>query len=519
MAPVLGLYPGVESGNPRNYVRSSHVRWMFEGRYESYTYPQNAQYQRPPITGRYGEMHLNTAPNNSYSNSGVWPRPQAGITANQSPAILHLIGGPVPNASGDDNVPAAVAGGSALTLPVPGTNFTQPIYPSLSPMASPALGQPHGNFYQNSMVGGNGVATTITSGGYSLVNPAVQVPGYTGPSYTNPLSAPNNNFVRQGYNGSPIDPNGRLMPGLDLRGQPMYGNLPSAIYPSNELLDDPWELDLSDTAARTALLYIPQSFPRPSDKFEIDKPFVPADLETILRFADVDTWALAQRAENMFELNYNDPQSSGDLRNRVTTESWDIPVPNVIAPPEIMVALRSFGLPTNNLTFSDLVRGKILAAYQLLQQQGGPAPPGNIAQLATQYAQTLLGCNMSLLNTLANSRWTDRGPYRAISPDLLLGLRMDINRPFGNGIDDNGNGTIDEPLETLQAYHLSADGGEPKRCPFRRSSPSARCPSQCGRILRRPSWRGASAWIRIGTDISTSTMRLPARSLPSISIR
>src|SRR5581483_5671991 len=40
---------------------------------------------------------------------------------------------------------------------------------------------------------------------------------------------------------------------------------------------------------------------------------------------------------------------------------------------------------------------------------------------------------------------------RLISADLVLGLRMNINRPFGNGADDNNNGTIDDQAEITGA--------------------------------------------------------------------
>ena len=36
---------------------------------------------------------------------------------------------------------------------------------------------------------------------------------------------------------------------------------------------------------------------------------------------------------------------------------------------------------------------------------------------------------------------------RIFSPDLLAGMRMNINRPFGNGLDDNGNRVVDEPSQ------------------------------------------------------------------------
>src|SRR5690606_19348533 len=35
--------------------------------------------------------------------------------------------------------------------------------------------------------------------------------------------------------------------------------------------------------------------------------------------------------------------------------------------------------------------------------------------------------------------------------DLLRHLPMDLNRPFGNGLDDDGDGVVDEPSEVLDA--------------------------------------------------------------------
>ncbi len=32
-----------------------------------------------------------------------------------------------------------------------------------------------------------------------------------------------------------------------------------------------------------------------------------------------------------------------------------------------------------------------------------------------------------------------------LPPELVAGVRFDLNRPFGNGYDDNGNGVVDEP--------------------------------------------------------------------------
>ncbi len=43
-----------------------------------------------------------------------------------------------------------------------------------------------------------------------------------------------------------------------------------------------------------------------------------------------------------------------------------------------------------------------------------------------------------------------------LSWDLRAGTRMDVNRPFGNGQDDNGNGVVDEH-GPISAQQLEAD--------------------------------------------------------------
>tara|TARA_R110002049_G_scaffold2750_6_gene22051 strand:- start:4596 stop:10427 length:5832 start_codon:yes stop_codon:yes gene_type:complete len=44
-----------------------------------------------------------------------------------------------------------------------------------------------------------------------------------------------------------------------------------------------------------------------------------------------------------------------------------------------------------------------------------------------------------------------------IAPEIRLGRKLDVNRSIGNGVDDNGNGVIDEPLETLRADNNTDD--------------------------------------------------------------
>ena len=39
-----------------------------------------------------------------------------------------------------------------------------------------------------------------------------------------------------------------------------------------------------------------------------------------------------------------------------------------------------------------------------------------------------------------------------LAPEVLAGLKMNLNRPFGDGRDNNGNGVVDEPQEAGEPY-------------------------------------------------------------------
>ncbi|MFK8111208.1 MAG: hypothetical protein AB8B91_03365 [Rubripirellula sp.] len=67
--------------------------------------------------------------------------------------------------------------------------------------------------------------------------------------------------------------------------------------------------------------------------------------------------------------------------------------------------------------------------------------------------QSALIALVRLMNRIDGSSGplTDTQVARLIAPELRLGRKLDVNRPFGNGIDDNGNGIIDEPNEVLTA--------------------------------------------------------------------
>ena len=120
-----------------------------------------------------------------------------------------------------------------------------------------------------------------------------------------------------------------------------------------------------------------------------DSPFTPAELERLLRPRDADCLTLPSRLATLATVGSPPESVLVARRHEITTESWDLPCP------------------------------------------GG----GVIKGIQTQQLT-------ALLSTLPANLVSELLPL-----ELLCGLRMDINRPFGNGVDENGNGVVDDPSE------------------------------------------------------------------------
>ena len=119
-----------------------------------------------------------------------------------------------------------------------------------------------------------------------------------------------------------------------------------------------------------------------------DRPFTPEEFERILRPDDIDSKLLPDRLFRIL----------GDTgRDLLTTHSFDVPM---------------------------LYKNFTVEILQSLSQRG-------------------TALDIDGINLLTNID----GQF-AFAPELFRGLKMDINRPFGNGIDDNDNGVVDEPGET-----------------------------------------------------------------------
>ncbi len=222
---------------------------------------------------------------------------------------------------------------------------------------------------------------------------------------------------------TPPDMLGRYALGINDFGQPMYEAIDNTGVPDAVDLDmdSPYELNLSLDAARGE---------SPNGD---DAPFSLAEMERLLRAFDVDAgslpsrlWELADQFKSGTPPSINLPELN-QWRNLLTTDSYDLPVPNVQVPSWINPAdfRTRMGKPATNLTFADLLQYRLRVELGILD-------PTTI----TPAQRTNLRRSMAKLM-----------PF-----DLADGLRMDINRPLGNGRDDDGNLVVDEPGENEGAY-------------------------------------------------------------------
>ena len=193
-------------------------------------------------------------------------------------------------------------------------------------------------------------------------------------------------FVADGY-GSPPDMSGTAAIGLDVGGCPNYLSMGQAT------VDDPYEMDFAKNTTRGL-----------THGNTADNLFSPAEFERLLRPFDRDACNLPRR---LASLTYDGSVGTSVLqkwRNSITVESRSIPCASVALPEQLRGSLAASGArPARPVHVTDLLRAK-------------GAPP-NV--------------------------WAD-----LMAPELLAGLRMDLNRPFGDGRDNTNDESVDDPAES-----------------------------------------------------------------------
>lgn len=243
------------------------------------------------------------------------------------------------------------------------------------------------------------------------------------------------NSPRTAYS-TPPDYKGRYGVGINEFGQPVYeawGDTPTGASDTRRMLhaDTPYEINLSNVGASGEL------------QFGDDAPYTIAELERVLRAYDADAGTLPPRLASLGNM----VTSNLDNRNLLTTDSYDLPAPSIALPAWVEVGPDGtqgggddfdeiMRKPAAGATFSDLIEYRI----RLSALSGGPPLTLN-----------------RLRRTLA----------MLVPRDLADGLRLDVNRALGNGLDDGPpNGIVDEPGE-LEPGHwrLRSVGLSPSNLP------------------------------------------------------
>jgi len=248
---------------------------------------------------------------------------------------------------------------------------------------------------------------------YEYSNSASQI-GYNYWGFL-PLVAANQSSYAPNACAAPTDLNAKGAVGLDPRGQPLFPYMSHSDSVDNsdlqlsETVDDPYELNLS----RAAYGYVSSG--------QTDAPFTPAELEALLRPFDVDSGRLPGRLTTLapgLQMNRH--------RDAITTESWGLPCPSVALPENVRKKL-------TELDYSPPVSLPDFRAHHLTDL------------LLAKLEIAINAANRTDAETALNDLLTG-GTLRALLPlETQAGLKMNVNRPFGNGQDDNDNGVVDEP--------------------------------------------------------------------------
>lgn len=247
--------------------------------------------------------------------------------------------------------------------------------------------------------------------------------------------------------GAPMGVRSDVYPSFDQLGNLAYefraiqganASAPTAVSKTNAAVDDAYEF-------------------RSINLSMSDDPFTLVELEAVLRKFDQDAAALPSRLRDKFA---DMSMVSSEISRLITTRSIELRHPPLVA-----------AMTTTNPSSS-----------LLTINTNNPANPASYNTLVSARDENLMGMQ-GLIKMLHEQRYRRRTippptPPQADDPELTTadinilfgmefaqGRKLDINRPFGNGVDNNGNGVIDEPgePELLDEYQTTAVTGRYSR--------------------------------------------------------
>lgn len=215
------------------------------------------------------------------------------------------------------------------------------------------------------------------------------------------------------------------------------------------LIDSPYEMDLfRDGQGRRYFDYSgPSLITGPAAWTEADQPFGADVQEAILRAHDSDAVQLGQKAIKRRDfqeaqmaalLNAVDPRNgaaSEALRKQLTASSFEVPA----------IPVNLAGFLRNVLLHRDLTGASnaIASAASHFQPERAfyRSPPANVMDPPEQ--QLLMRVEQQILLMLGR--------------DVVSGLPFNLHRKFGNGVDENGNGVLDEYGDPALAVGLESN--------------------------------------------------------------
>jgi hypothetical protein len=344
--------------------------------------------------------------------------------------------------------------------------------------------------------------TTFTKFGYPLV-----LSDYYGATAAPPTAVPT-------AFGTPPDLMGRYGIALGYAGQPVYEQRGEWDLGFNQTLlyNSPYDLNLADPVRRdepdaSAASAMVTGLKTPTFiAFDDDAPYATAELERVLRAYDSDTGALPDRlwsvvdsfdpvklvqnqpgvvqstADQLFGLGSGSPvsndqalaaaqQMAGISRRLVTTDSYSLPVPSQNMPGYVTEAgpdgklgtVDDFTAITGHscaqATVVDLLHFRVF----LDQRRQYIAKNGLTEPLTAAQTNAMVAATKNNVDTIFNGQQLSQ---QLLAPEVIAGQKMDLNRPFGDGEDNNNNGVVDEPAEAGDPYldvngNGKYDAGEP----------------------------------------------------------
>lgn len=239
-------------------------------------------------------------------------------------------------------------------------------------------------------------------------------------------SLPNLHATNNAY-GLPVDKFGRASIGLGINGALLVSGASASVAnggaAAGDSNDDPYEMDRD-------------AYGQPDSAFSL------SDLEAILRYNDFDRDALESELVYLSEVFFDDPNGFS------TANPAGVTGPTYA---DVQAARQEFANSITTISnTTSLSKGILPREYRdnSVTAQGAGSPQDLLIEEVA---------NGTLTNEQRNALL-----MQLLPKDLLAGKNFDLNRPFGNGIDDDGDGVIDDPQELLsgaETFYQNFTGG------------------------------------------------------------